>query len=100
MSEFWRASSHPNIVSIRQQLSPSIMESYVEASKVFDAINYLGCCSNVCLFFQFGSCRQPAFPDGAVLETCIACRQQFTAHAEENPFTLDDISALTVHYGG
>jgi cephalosporin-C deacetylase-like acetyl esterase len=55
MSEFWRASSHPDIVSIRQQLSPSIMESYVEASKAFDAINYLGCCSNVCLFFQFGS---------------------------------------------
>jgi uncharacterized protein len=55
MSEFWRGSSHPNVVSIRQRLSPSIMEGYVEASKAFDAINYLPRCSSVCLFFQFGS---------------------------------------------
>jgi hypothetical protein len=55
MSEFWRASTHPNVVSIRGGLPSAIMERFVEASRPFDAIEHLRRCSNIRLFFQFGT---------------------------------------------
>jgi dienelactone hydrolase len=58
MSEFWRGSPHPDVVGIRDELPPLIMERYVEASKPCDAIEHLRNCANVCLFFQFGSCDE------------------------------------------
>jgi cephalosporin-C deacetylase-like acetyl esterase len=58
MSEFWRGSPHPDVVGIRDELPPLIMERYVEASKPCDAIEHLRNCANVRLFFQFGSCDE------------------------------------------
>jgi pimeloyl-ACP methyl ester carboxylesterase len=55
MSEFWRASTHPDVVSIRDGLPSPIMERFVEASRPFDAIEHLRRCSNIRLFFQFGT---------------------------------------------
>jgi Alpha/beta hydrolase family len=55
MSEFWRASPHPDVAGIRDGLPSSAMERYVEASKPFDAIEHLRRCSRVRLFFQFGA---------------------------------------------
>jgi dienelactone hydrolase len=54
MSEFWRASPHPDVVSIRDRLPPITMERYVKASKACDAIEQLRHGSNLRLFFQFG----------------------------------------------
>jgi dienelactone hydrolase len=55
MSEFWRTSLHPDVVRIRQGLQPGIMERYAEVAKSLDASEYLQCCSNIALLFQFGS---------------------------------------------
>jgi dienelactone hydrolase len=55
MSEFWRASLHPDVVRIRQGLQPGIMDRYAEAAKPLDASEYLQCCSNIPLLFQFGT---------------------------------------------
>ncbi len=55
MSEFWRASSHSEVVHLREELQPGIMDNYAEKSKWFDASEYLQRRSNVPLFFQFGT---------------------------------------------
>jgi dienelactone hydrolase len=55
MSEFWRASPHPEVVHLRRGLQPGIMDNYAERSKWLDASEYLQLRSNVPLFFQFGA---------------------------------------------
>jgi cephalosporin-C deacetylase-like acetyl esterase len=55
MSEFWRASSHPEVLHLREGLQPGIMDNYAERSKWLDASEYLQRRSNVPLFFQFGA---------------------------------------------
>jgi len=55
MSEFWRASQHPDVVRIRQGLQPGIMDHYAEATKRLDATEYLQRCSSIPLLFQFGA---------------------------------------------
>lgn len=55
MSEFWRASLHPDVIRIRQRLQPGIMDRYAEASKWLDASEYLQRCSNIPFLFQFGT---------------------------------------------
>jgi dienelactone hydrolase len=55
MSEFWRTSLHPDVLRIRQELQPGIMDNYAEASKGIDASEYLQRCSNIPLLFQFGT---------------------------------------------
>ena len=55
MSEFWRTSLHPDVLRIRQELQPGIMDNYAEASKGIDASEYLQLCSNIPLLFQFGT---------------------------------------------
>jgi dienelactone hydrolase len=55
MSEFWRASSHPEVVHLREGLQPGVMDNYAERSKWLDASEYLQRCSNVTLLFQFGA---------------------------------------------
>jgi dienelactone hydrolase len=37
MSEFWRASQHPEVVHLREGLQPGIMDKYAERSKWLDA---------------------------------------------------------------
>ena len=55
MTEFWRLSSLPEVLNIREALSPDEMNFYTEASQVFDAIEYLHLCSNKRLLFQYGA---------------------------------------------
>lgn len=55
MSEFWRSSDHPEVVSIRQKLLPGEIERYAEASKELNAIEFLSRTSKVRFFFQFGT---------------------------------------------
>jgi len=55
MSEFWRASSHPEVLHLREALQPGIMDNYTERSKWLDASEYLQRCSKLPLFFQFGA---------------------------------------------
>jgi dienelactone hydrolase len=55
MSEFWRASQHPDVVRMRQQLQPGIMDRYAEATKWLDGTEYLQRCSSIRLLFQFGA---------------------------------------------
>jgi hypothetical protein len=55
MSEFWRTSLHPDVLRIRHELQPGIMDNYAEASKGIDASEYLQLCSNIPLLFQFGT---------------------------------------------
>ena len=55
MSEFWRASLHPDVIRIRDRFSSNVMDRYVNLLKPSDAIEHLRLCSQVCLFFQFGS---------------------------------------------
>lgn len=52
MTELWRFSEHPVIVSMRETLSPGQIERYAEATQAFDATEYLRLCSNKRLFFQ------------------------------------------------
>jgi dienelactone hydrolase len=55
MSEFWRASPHPDVIRIRDRFPSHVMDRYVNLLKPSDAIEHLRLCSQVCLFFQFGS---------------------------------------------
>jgi acetyl esterase/lipase len=55
MSEFWRASLHPDVVRVRQGLQPGVMDRYAEVSKRLDASEYLQRCSNIALLLQFGT---------------------------------------------
>lgn len=55
MSEFWRASLHPEVVQVRTGLQPGVMDRYAATTKPHDASEYLQRCSNVPLFFQFGT---------------------------------------------
>lgn len=55
ISEFWRASLHPEVIRIRQGLQPGMMDHYAEASRRFDASEYLQRFSNISLLLQFGS---------------------------------------------
>lgn len=54
MSEFWRASLHPDVIRVRQELQTGVMDRYAKASKRLDVTEYLQRCSNIPLFFQFG----------------------------------------------
>jgi cephalosporin-C deacetylase-like acetyl esterase len=73
MSEFWRASGHPDVVQIRQGLPPGIMDRYAEASKQLDTSEYLQRCADIPLLFQFGT-RDEVISDENVREfTPYAC---------------------------
>jgi pimeloyl-ACP methyl ester carboxylesterase len=55
MSEFWRSSTHPDVVNIRRNLPPGEMDRYAEALNELNAVEFLPRTSNVRLFFQFGA---------------------------------------------
>ncbi|HEX6496714.1 MAG TPA: alpha/beta fold hydrolase [Acidobacteriaceae bacterium] len=55
MSEFWRSSSHPEVVNIRRTLLSGEIERYTESAKDLDAIECLRRISHVRFFFQFGT---------------------------------------------
>jgi dienelactone hydrolase len=75
MSEFWRASQHPDVVRIRQGLQPGIMDHYAEATKRLDATEYLRRCSSTPLLFQFGA------GDEVISQECVG---EFTPYASGN----------------
>jgi hypothetical protein len=47
MSEFWRASGHPDVVQVRHGFPPGIMDRYAQASKPFDASESLQRCTDI-----------------------------------------------------
>jgi len=55
MSEFWRASLHPDVIRVREGLQPGTMDRYAEASKRLDLSKYLQRCSNISFLFQCGT---------------------------------------------
>lgn len=55
MTELWKFGSHPEIVSIRETVSPAQMERYTKAAQAFNATEYLRLCLGKRLFFQCGA---------------------------------------------
>jgi pimeloyl-ACP methyl ester carboxylesterase len=61
MSEFWRSS--PYVADIRREVPPAELARYIEVSQSFDAVRFLGQCSNTHLFFQFGAEDELVLPE-------------------------------------
>ena len=63
MSEFWRSS--PYAADIRRDVPPGKFAEYLEVSRSFDAVRFLGQCSDTHLFFQCGADDELVSPEQA-----------------------------------
>ncbi|HZD76395.1 MAG TPA: alpha/beta fold hydrolase [Acidobacteriaceae bacterium] len=63
MSEFWRSS--PYAADIRRDVPPGKFAEYLKVSRSFDALRFLGQCSDTHLFFQCGADDELVSPEQA-----------------------------------